>query len=51
MIEYFADSGEKDEELLNLISQLEELREAEDVRTVLAERYSIQLALEESKML
>mmetsp|Transcript_4520 Transcript_4520/g.4994 ORF Transcript_4520/g.4994 Transcript_4520/m.4994 type:complete len:278 (-) Transcript_4520:209-1042(-) len=51
VIEYYADSGEKDEELRNLIEQLEELKEVEDVRTRLAEKFSIQMALEESKML
>lgn len=51
ILEFVADKLEKDEELLNLIDTLEELKNEKDVRPVLRERFCIRQALEESKML
>lgn len=41
----------EDRELLNLIDFLEEVKNENDVRDVLKERFSVRKALEESKML
>jgi TFIIF-interacting CTD phosphatase-like protein len=51
VLEFTADKVEKDQELLNLIDTLEELRELKDVRQYLNERYCIKQALEDSKMI
>lgn len=46
-----ADGSKEDKELLNLIEFLEEIKNENDVRDVLTEKFGIRKALEESKML
>jgi hypothetical protein len=43
--------GAKDEYLLSLIEELEDLRKAPDVRTVLEERYKIRQTLKNAKLI
>jgi hypothetical protein len=50
-MEFIADKLEKDEELLNLIDLLEEIKDEKDVRPILKDKFCIRQALEESKML
>lgn len=49
--EYMGDGTRDDKELLNLIEFLEEIKNENDVRDVLTEKFGIRAALEESKML
>jgi hypothetical protein len=51
MPEFIADKLEKDEELLNLIDTLEDLKNEKDVRPYLRDKFCIRMALEDSKML
>lgn len=46
-----ADGSKEDRELLNIIEFLEEIKNENDVRDVLTEKFGIRKALEESKML
>ena len=43
--------GEKDEYLLSLIEEIEELRTAKDVRPILEERYNIRQTLRNAKLI